>query len=149
MVAAAAAPSVGMSPMLQQTSLLQQTSVLPASSLTAGTPIILGPRIPTPQLANVTSLTSQAILAAAGTHTPSVVTPANATSVPTSGLVYSYDPAYLQRMLDYPTAVDASSIGKHLLVSLDVLLKCGLKIETDSLCSLVDIIRLYCYVSPV
>ena len=100
----ALAQSPGVSPVLQQTPMLQP------SAMTAGTPIILAPRIPTPQLASVTSLPSQAVLAA-GNHTPSVVTPANASSVPTSGLVYSYDAAYLQRMLEYSTTVEQSAVG--------------------------------------
>jgi len=106
----AATPSVGMTTMLQQTTMLQP------SPMTAGTPIILAPpRTQTPQLpavatANVTSLPSQtAVLAAAvGSHTP-----ANAATVPTSGLVYSYDTAaYLQRMLEYSAGVEASAIGQ-------------------------------------
>ena len=105
----AATQSVAMPTMLPQTPMLQPSTV------TAGTPIILAPRIPTQQLANVTSLPSQAVLAAAS-HTPSVVPPANAASVPTSGLVYSYDAAYLQRMLNYSSAVEPSAIGKCLLV---------------------------------
>ena len=100
-----AAQSVGMPAMLQQ------TPVLPQSPMTAGTPIILAPRIQTPQLTNVTSLHNQAVLAA-GSHTPSVVSPANAATVPTSSLVY--DTAYLQRMLEYPTTLDPSAIGKCL-----------------------------------
>ena len=109
----AAAPSVGM------TTMLQQTTVFQPSPMTAGTPIILAPRIQTPQLpvANVTSLANPAVLAAAavgGSHTPSIVTPANAATVPTSGLVYSYDTAYLPRMLEYSTGVEPSTVGKCL-----------------------------------
>jgi len=107
----AAAQSVGMP------TVIQQSSVLQPSAMTAGTPIILAPRIPTPQLAAVTSLPSQAVLAA-GSHTPSVVSPANAASVPTSSLVYSYDPTYLQRMLEYSTTVDPSAVGKCLYILL-------------------------------
>jgi len=102
------------------TTMLQATTVFQPSPMTAGTPIILAPRIQTPQqlqpVANVTSLQSQAVLAS---HTPpSVVTPpANAATAPqTSGLVYSYDTAaYLQRMLEYSTTgVDPSAVGKCL-----------------------------------
>jgi len=91
--------------------------------MTAGTPIILAPRIQTPQLP-VTSLASQAVLAAAGSQTPSVVAPANAATVPTSGLVYSYDTAYLQRMLEYSTGVEPSAVGKCLPVLIDIYYYC-------------------------
>jgi len=111
----ATAQPVGMPSM---PSMLQQTTVLQHSAMTAGTPIILAPRIQTPQLASVTSLPSQPVLAA-GSRTPSVVTPASPATVPTSGLVYSYDTAYLQRMLDYSAAVDASAVGKCLHVFID------------------------------
>ena len=65
----------------------------------------------------MTSLPSQAVLAA-GSHAPSVVTPANAATVPTSNMLYSYDAAYLQRMLDYSAAVDPSAVGKSLHISI-------------------------------
>jgi len=118
-VAAAAAQSLGLPP-----TVLQQTTpgVLPPSAMSAGgTPIILTPRLqtpaPAPQLAGITSLSNQAVLAGAPAHH----TPANPTTVPTSGLVYSYDPsAYLQRMLEYSTSVEPSAIGKCLLVFIDI-----------------------------
>jgi len=116
----AAAQSVGIPPaVLQQTT----TAVLPSPMSAGGTPIILAaPRLqtpaPTPQLAGgITSLPNQAAVLAGGAHhTPSMVTPANAAAtVPTSGLVYSYDPSpYLQRMLEYSTSVEPSAIGKCL-----------------------------------
>jgi len=109
----AAAQSVGVPTMIQQSPVLQP------SPMTAGTPIILAPRIPTPQLATMTSLPSQAVLAAAS-HTPSVVTPANAATVPTSNVLYPYETAYLQRMLDYSATVDPSAIGKCLHISVDI-----------------------------
>jgi len=105
----AAAQSVGVPTMLQQTPMLQP------SAMTAGTPIILAPRIPTPQIASMTSLPSQAVLAAAS-PSPSIVAPANTASVPTSNLVYSYETAYLQRMLEYSSAVEPSAVGKCLQV---------------------------------
>lgn len=105
----AAAQSVGV-----PAAVLQQTPVLQPSAMTAGTPIILAPRVPTPQLANVASLPNQAVIAAGGTATPSVVAAANAATatVPTSGLVYPYDAAYIQRMLEYSAAVESSAVGK-------------------------------------
>jgi len=99
--------------MLQHTT---HTQVIQPSPMTAGTPIILAPRIQTPQLAaTMTSLSNQSVLAAGG-HTPSVVAPANPATVPTSNLLYSYDPTYLQRMLEYSTTVDPSAVGKCLTV---------------------------------
>ena len=103
----ATAQSVGMPTMLQQTPVLQP------SAMTAGTPIILAPRIRTPQLGSVTSLPSQGVLAA-GSHAPSVVTPANAANVTTNSLLYSYDTSYVQRLLEYSSAIDPSAVGKYL-----------------------------------
>jgi protein quaking len=99
-------PGVGMSAMLQQPPVMQPPGIVQQQSLPAGTPIFFTqPRLP--QFTSVTSLPTQAMLAAS--HMSQFMS-ATSSASPGGQIVYSYDP-YGQRMLEYSANLEASAAG--------------------------------------